>query len=79
MMETAKKIIAFLGKKAYKRLERNHKILKILKTLGIGELKATFDSVYTHSLVEYAVEAEPVELVTLFALEEVREAFGYLY
>ncbi|MCP5102328.1 MAG: NACHT domain-containing protein [bacterium] len=75
IMDIAKKIITYLGNRAYKKLERNHKTLKILKALGIGELKADIQSVYAHALVEYAVDAVPVELVTLFALNEVKEAF----
>ncbi len=75
MMDIVKKIIEYLGKRAYKRLERNHKTLEILKNLGFGELKEDIKSVYAHALVEYAVDAVPVELVTLFALKEVKEAF----
>ncbi len=75
IMIIAENIIAYLGKRAYKKLERNHKILKILNTLGIGELKKDFPSVYAHALVKYAVAAKTVELVSLFALKEVKEAF----
>jgi hypothetical protein len=50
MMDIANKIIEFLRNRAYKKLERNHKILKILKFLGFGELKQDVQSVYTHAL-----------------------------
>ncbi len=75
MMDIAKKIIELLEKQTYKHLERNHKTLKILKTLGIGELKEDIQSVYAHALVEYAADAVTLELVTLLALKEVKQAF----
>ncbi len=76
MMETAKNIIKLLAKWAGKKLERNYKVLKILKTLKIiGNLKDDFKSIYAHTLVEYAVDANPPELTLLFAVNEVRKAF----
>ena len=33
-----------------------------------------FESIYVHALVNYGVEKEPVKLVNLFALEDVRTA-----
>jgi len=74
-IEIAKKIIKFLIKWSGKKLERNHKVLKLLKILRLGELKDTFDSIYVHALVEYAVDANPLELTLLFATKKVKQTF----
>jgi uncharacterized protein YjbI with pentapeptide repeats len=75
MMDIVKTITGYLGKRAFKKLDRNHKVLKIKQKLAIDELKTDPQSVYAHALVEYAADAVPVELVTLFAVKEVKEAF----
>jgi hypothetical protein len=74
-IELAKKIIEALAKWTGKKLERNHKVLKLLKALGLGALEDKFDSIYNHTLVEYAVDANPLELTLLFAAKEVKTAF----
>jgi hypothetical protein len=57
-------------------LARNHKALKILKKLKIiGKLEDDPDSIYAHSLVEYALDTIPTELTLLFAVKEVKVAF----
>jgi hypothetical protein len=69
-------VIKLLGKWTGKRLERNYKVLKILKKFKfLGKLEDDFDSIYTHTLVEYAVDANPPELTLLFAVKEVKHAF----
>ena len=70
----AKEIIKYSTKRVGERLERNHKILKILKGTPFFQLKEDFDSIYAHTLVEYGIEKTPSELVVLFALEEVKQA-----
>jgi hypothetical protein len=74
-IELAKKIIESLAKWTRKKLERNHKVLKLLKALGLGALEDKFDSIYNHTLVEYAVDANPIELTLLFAAKDVKKAF----
>jgi hypothetical protein len=74
-IELAKKIIESLAKWTGKKLERNHKVLKLLKAIGIGALEDKFDSIYNHTLVEYAVDANPIELTLLFAAKDVKKAF----
>jgi hypothetical protein len=74
-IELAKKIIESLAKWTGKKLERNHKVLKLLKAIGIGALEDEFDSIYNHTLVEYAVDANPIELTLLFAAKDVKKAF----
>jgi hypothetical protein len=74
-IEIAQKIIESLAKWTGKKLERNHKVLKLLKALGLGALEDNFDSIYNHTLVEYAVDANPMELTLLFAAKDVEEAF----
>lgn len=74
-IELAKKIIESLAKWTGKKLERNHKVLKLLKALGLGALEDKFDSIYNHTLVEYAVDANPIELTLLFAAKDVKKAF----
>ena len=74
-IEIAKKIIESLAKWTGKKLERNHKVLKLLKAIGIGALKDEFDSIYNQTLVEYAVDANPIELTLLFAAKDVKKAF----
>ncbi|MCP5104018.1 MAG: hypothetical protein GY950_11595, partial [bacterium] len=44
IMTVAKKIGTLLAGRAYKSLERNHKVLKFLKALEIGELKEDVES-----------------------------------
>lgn len=74
-IELVKKIIESLAKWTGKKLERNHKVLKLLKAIGIGELEDKFDSIYNHTLVEYAVDANPLELTLLFAAKDVKKVF----
>ena len=57
-IELAKKIIESLAKWTGKKLERNHKVLKLLKAIGIGALEDKFDSIYNHTLVAMMVEKE---------------------
>jgi hypothetical protein len=75
IMDMAKKIVEFLGREVGKRVEQKHKLLKLLKLVGLGELKKDVQSVYAHALVEYAVDANPAELTLLFAQKEVQQAF----
>lgn len=74
-MDIAQIIIDFLMKTSVKPLERNPKFLKLLSHLKIAELKPDFDSIYTHALVEYSVDAVRLEVVKLFALKIVKKAF----
>lgn len=73
--EIAKKIVEFLMKKSVKNLDRHSKILGLLKFLKLADLKNDFDSIYTHALVEYSVDAVKMEVVKLLAVSEVRQAF----
>ena len=75
MMEYAKKIIQCLGKMAWEKLERNHKVLKLLQNLGVGALKEHPDSIYAHALVEYAVDAKSPDMAVLFADKTVKKTF----
>lgn len=73
--EIAKKIVEFLMKKSVKNLDRNRKLLGLLKFLKLAELKNDFDSIYTHALVEYSVDVVKTEVVKLLAMNEVRQDF----
>ncbi|MCP4218108.1 MAG: hypothetical protein GY765_25930, partial [bacterium] len=75
----AKTLLGILGKWAKKKLDGKQKFLRLLKALepfGLGQLKADHRSVYTHALVQYAVEANPVELLGLFGHQSVYEAYS---
>ena len=74
-LEIAQKIVKFLTQWSGKKLERKHKVLKILKVLHLTELKGDIESVYAHALVEYAVDANPAQLTLLFADKTVKQAF----
>jgi hypothetical protein len=75
ILAIAQKIVEFLSRKAGKTGERKQRVLKLLRFLRLGELKKDVESVYAHALVEYAVDANPVELTRLFAQKKVQQAF----
>ena len=73
--DLAAEIIAATAGKAWEKLERNHKVLKLLQKFNLDTLKDDFDSIYAHTLVKYGVERKPPELVTLFTDDAVKELF----
>ncbi|MCU0644513.1 MAG: hypothetical protein MUC94_09645, partial [bacterium] len=73
--DLAAEIIAATAGKAWEKLERNHKVLKLLQKFNLDTLKDDFDSIYAHTLVKYGVERKPPELVTLFADDAVKQLF----
>lgn len=75
IIDIANKSVELLAKWANKKIERNHKILKLLNTFDIIALRDDVDSIYAHALVEYAVDADPSELTKLYAVKEIRKAF----
>jgi Leucine-rich repeat (LRR) protein len=88
-MGMANKIIDFLMGKSIKKLEKKHKYLKLMKYLGISDLKPDFDSVYTHTLMEYSIDSlsgkqknifksnlVPKEFIELFSFDSIRRAFN---
>lgn len=64
-----------LGEYSRAKIERNYKILRLLKEIGIVPLSSDFQSIYAHALVEYLADTGQVEIVHLFAQREVRNAF----
>lgn len=75
VIKNGETIAALLGEWAGKNLEREHKFLKLLKILGIGELKDSFDSIYDYTLVEFGLDANPPEITLLFAEKKVKDAY----
>ncbi len=57
-------------------LSSDYKVARLLKKYGIISLEASFKSVYVFSLIQYAKECEPSDLVALFANDEVIRAFN---
>ncbi|MCP4213454.1 MAG: AAA family ATPase [bacterium] len=76
--DISKTLIAILSKWDAKGMDRREKVLRLLKLLepfGPGQLKKDYRTIYVHALVEFAVEAKPMELVRLFGQNDVYEAF----
>lgn len=69
------KIIGDLIQLSQQRLERNYIVLKVLKKMKLTDLKPDFESIYTHALVKYGANKQPIELIYLFSLEIVQQAF----
>lgn len=61
---------------AWQSLDRNSKVLEILKDVGLKPEKPdpNFDSVYAHTLVAYGVD-DPKEVLCFFHHEKIRAAF----
>ncbi|MCP4149903.1 MAG: hypothetical protein GY757_19310, partial [bacterium] len=72
--EIAQKINALLKNWKNEALEPKQKALKLLGSLGLYELKKDFETIYIHALLEFAVEAEPVELTLLFGEKKIKIA-----
>jgi hypothetical protein len=68
-------IAALLDEWSGKNLEREHKFLKLMKILGIGELKNSFESIYDYTLVEFGLDVNPPGLTLLFAEKKVKDAY----
>lgn len=61
-------------KKKWQTIQREHKVLSVLKKAKLVKLENDPKSIYAHALVEYGVDKEPADLVTLFAQDDVRKA-----
>ena len=57
-------------------MTREDKVLKVLKTVGFKPSKpeSDFESIYTHTLVEYGIE-QPEAILKFFRLSEIKKAF----
>lgn len=79
--DLAKHMVMFIKRRAKdwakEKLESQPKVLKIMKELGISKLESNHGSIYSHALLELAAEAEPPELIMLFADKEANEAFQH--
>ena len=75
LWEIAKEIVKSEIKKGFRMLAREHQVVKTLKRYGFAKLEKDFDSIYTHTLVEFGEDRTPPELVYLFATQEVIDAF----
>jgi formylglycine-generating enzyme required for sulfatase activity len=62
--------------KAWKSATRNDKVLKVLGKVGLksGTPDQNFESVYTHTLVEYGIE-KPEPVLNFFRHKDIRKAF----
>ncbi len=58
-----------------KKLDRNYKVLRLLKILDITALENNFESVYIHTLIEYTVDVTPLDLVYFFAAKDIKDSF----
>ncbi len=68
-------LTAFAADKGWLSLQTNHKVISVLKKIGLIELKDDFNRVYLFALAEYGIERQSIGLVSLFAEKEVREAY----
>jgi tetratricopeptide (TPR) repeat protein len=63
-----------VGTLSKNRFEKNYSIFRFLKSLKLARLHDDFDSIYFHTLYTVS-ENKSKELIQLFALKEVQEAF----
>ena len=68
------KIIEYSVKATWKKFERNHRAVKVLKDFNIIELKDNYTYKYAFTLSEYGMDKQPAELVELFAHNDVFKA-----
>ena len=68
------KIIEYSVKATWKKIERNHRAVKVLKDFNVIELKDNYIYKYAFTLSEYGMDKQPAELVQLFAHDEVFKA-----
>jgi Cdc6-like AAA superfamily ATPase len=73
--DLAKKIIDLLINKSVKSLDQNYKFLKLKKSLNIDQLTSDFDSLYTHALLKFSIDATHIA-IHLFTLDSVKTAFN---
>ncbi len=69
-----KEIFKDTVKKKWKAMKREHKVLRVLKKANLAKLENEPKSIYAHALVNYGVDKEPADLVSLFAQDEVKKA-----
>ncbi|MCD4665156.1 MAG: leucine-rich repeat domain-containing protein [Bacteroidales bacterium] len=68
------KIIEYSVKATWKKFERNHRRVRVLKDFNIIELKDNYTYKYAFTLSEYGMDKQPAELVKLFAHDDVFNA-----
>ena len=57
-----------------KKVERTQLVVSLCEELGVNILDTSFDSIYSHALVEYGIEYPNKEMfLTFFALDKTRE------
>ncbi|HED38086.1 MAG TPA: hypothetical protein ENI76_07570, partial [Ignavibacteria bacterium] len=71
LLQTIELILKF----SIRKVERNQKVIRILKALGLDKLRDDFDSIYARTLVEYGVDNKSKKLLQIFSEKKVITAF----